>query len=323
MNVLITGITGMAGSHLADYLMTQGVSVFGIARWRGDKSNIPKHNVIRDLTSHKSHLPNIINADITDLSSMIRSISLSKPDIIFHLAAQSFVPDSFTAPNSTMNTNVNGTINVFEACKEVGIKPIVHVACSSEQYGKVPHNLRINESQPFKPLSVYAVSKITQENIALYYRSEGFKTVITRAFNHEGPRRNQAFVTSSFARQIAMIERGRQDSIFVGNLESVRDWTDVRDMVRAYWLAVNLEIEKPLNISSDKYMRVGEMLHILLSQTSCKPTIIETSERMRRSDVDWLWGDSRAFREITGWQPKIPFNTTLLDTLNYWRTKCE
>jgi GDP-4-dehydro-6-deoxy-D-mannose reductase len=280
MRVLITGITGMAGSHLADYCLTlPGVEVFGIKRWRSRVENI----------EHLEGKIEVLEGDLNDASSMRLVIREVKPDRIFHLAAQSFVPTSWRAPVETLAINVLGQVNLFEAIRSEGVDPRVHIAGSSEEYGHVePDQVPIKETNVLRPLSPYAVSKVAQEMLAIqYHYSYGLKSVVTRAFNHEGPRRGEVFVTSSFAKQVAEIELGRRrPTIKVGDLTSVK-----------------------------------EMLDILLSFTREKIVVERDPARLRPSDVKLLVGDATKFRQLTGWEPTIALEQTLEDTLNYWRAR--
>ncbi|HNZ97887.1 MAG TPA: GDP-mannose 4,6-dehydratase, partial [Thermoanaerobaculia bacterium] len=233
MRVLITGITGFAGSHLADYLIAEhpDVEIFGTYRWRSRRENI----------EHLDGKVTLLETDLRDYPSVAAALRRAEPDAIFHLAAQSFVPTSWNAPSETIVTNVVGQTNIFEAVRALGLDPRIQIACSSEEYGLVlPDEVPIRETNPLRPLSPYAVSKVSQDYLGYqYFQSYGIKALRTRGFNHTGPRRGEVFVTSNFAKQIALIEAGRQAPVIsVGNLDAVRDFTDVRDMVRAYWLAV-------------------------------------------------------------------------------------
>jgi GDP-4-dehydro-6-deoxy-D-mannose reductase len=311
---LITGITGFAGSHLAEHLLDKGFEVHGTDRWRSKRDNI-KH--IKD----DLHL---VNADIRDGHSLDNVIAETRPDYIFHLAAQSFVAMSWLAPSDTMETNVIGTIHLFEAVRKAGINPVIHVAGSSEEYGLVyPDEVPIKEENPLRPLSTYGVSKVAVDRLAYqYYKSYGLKTIVTRGFNHTGPRRGDVFVTSTFAKQIAEIEKGKEPVMYVGNLEAKRDFTDVRDMVRAYLLAVQkCEPGEVYNVCSGNAIKISELLDLLLSMTKKKIKVRQDPERMRPSDVEILQGDCSKFRKKTGWKPTIPFEKTIEDLLNYWRER--
>lgn len=316
MRVLITGITGFVGSHLAEYLLSKNdVEVYGTIRWRSRRENI---NPIQ------KHI-NLIECDLNDGNSVRKMMDSVRPDYIFHLAAQSFVLTSWHAPADTLLTNVLGQLNIFESAKEIGINPRIQIAGSSEEYGMVyADEVPIKEENPLRPLSPYAVSKVTQDLLAYqYYMSYKLNVVRTRAFNHSGPRRGDVFVESNFAKQIADIENGHQEPVIkVGNLEAKRDYTDVRDVVRAYWLA--LEKGKPgevYNICTGKSYAIKDVLSILLSMSSIKIKIQEDPARLRPSDVPILEGDSYKFRASTGWKPEIPFEQTLKDLLEYWRVR--
>ncbi|MEI8349148.1 MAG: GDP-mannose 4,6-dehydratase [Candidatus Omnitrophota bacterium] len=314
MKVLITGITGFVGSHFAEYLLKKGdIKIYGLVRWRSDIKNI----------SHIKDKLTLYEADIRDFMSVKSTIEKIMPDKIFHLAAQSFVGTSFNAPQETLTTNIIGELNIFEAVKALGINPPIQICGSSEEYGLVHKNeLPIKETNPLRPLSPYAVSKVTQDLLGYqYFKSYGLNIIVTRAFNHTGRRRGEPFVSSNFSKQIAMIEKGKQDPVIhVGNLEAIRDFNDVRDVVRAYWSS--LEKCRPgevYNICSGKGYRIQEVLDILLSYTKVKVKIKQDPERMRPSDVPVLIGDCSKFKEETGWSPEIPFEKTLEDLLNYWR----
>ncbi len=316
MRALITGITGFVGSHLAEYLLKQGLEVDGTYRWRSRMENIEgiKNKI------------GLIECDLRDPFSVQQTIKRSNPDYIFHLAAQSFVKASFDHPQETINANVNGTLNIFEAVRKQNMDPIIQVACSSEEYGYVaPDEVPITEKNPLRPLSPYGVSKVAEDLLALqYHRSYGMKTVITRTFNHEGPRRGDVFVTSNFAKQIAEIEKGKREPVIhVGNLNAQRDYTDVRDVVRAYYLAVQkCEYGEPYNICSGKPWIINDMLDYLISKSSVQNIQkVVDQNRMRPSDVEILHGDCTKFTAKTGWKPEIPFEKTLDDTLEYWRAR--
>lgn len=312
---LITGITGFAGSHLAEHLLTTKVEVFGIHRWRSRIENI--EGIRKSI--------NLIEGDIRDYVSVESVLEQVKPDWIFHLAAQSYVPMSWKAPEETLSTNIMGELNIFEACRKSGLAPIIHIAGSSEEYGLVyPDELPIKETNPLRPLSPYGVSKVAQDMLGYqYFKSYGLKIVRTRAFNHTGPRRGDVFVTSNFAKQIALIEKGLQDPVIkTGNIEAVRDFTDVRDVAKAYALSLeNGESGEVYNICSGKGYKIREMLDILLSLSDAKIRVEQEPSRMRPSDVELLIGDSSKFREKTGWRPQIPFEKTMADLLAYWREK--
>jgi GDP-4-dehydro-6-deoxy-D-mannose reductase len=300
---------------LAEYLLAEhpDVEVFGTYRWRSRMDNV----------EHFRSRVKLLEADLRDYTSMYNALDRSRPDFIFHLAAQSFVPSSWTAPNETLTTNIAGQTNLFEAIRSLRLDPVVQIACSSEQYGLVlPDEVPIKETNPLRPLSPYAVSKVAQDYLGYqYFQSYGLKAIRTRGFNHTGPRRGQVFVTSNFCSQVAAIELGLQEPVIrVGNIEAIRDFTDVRDMVRAYWLAVNHG--KPgevYNIATGNGIRIRELLDRIIALSNVEVKIEVDPDRLRPSDVEILIGDSSKFRADTGWEPRIPFEQTLRDLLAYWR----
>ncbi len=315
--VFITGVTGFAGSHLVDYLLTlPEVEIFGMRRWRSRTEHI----------DHLSEDVRIVECDLRDQTSVTRALSEIRPDKIFHLAAQSFVPASWNAPEESLHTNVIGTLRLFEGARQAGIDPWIQLACSSEEYGMVrPDEVPIKETNPLRPLSPYAVSKVGADLLGYqYFRSFGMKIVRTRAFNHTGPRRGDVFVCSNFARQIAEIEKGRRAPVLrVGNLEARRDFTDVRDVARAYWLALSggCEAGEVYNVCTGESRTIRETLDMLLARTEAKISVETDPGRMRPSDVMILEGDNARFTEATGWRPEIPFERTLDDILAYWRAR--
>jgi len=318
MKILITGITGFVGSHLAEYCLTQSkAKVYGtvLSHHLGDELKRIEH--IKDRIE-------LFECDLTNRVAVVRVLNKVKPDKIFHLAAQSFVPTSWKSPEDTLVNNIISELNIFEVVRELKLNPVIVIACSSEEYGLIFKNeLPVKETNPLRPLSPYAVSKIAQEKLALqYHYSYSLKTVLTRFFNTEGPRRGQEFVTSNFAKQIAEIEKGKREPIiYVGNLETKRDFNDVRDMVRAYWLASEkCKFGEPYNVCSGKARSIRSVLNLLLGLSKVKNIKVKQDpERLRTSDVPILQGDSSKFRKQTGWKPKIPFEKTMEDLLNYWR----
>ena len=314
--VLVTGVTGFAGSHLVDYLLTRSdCQVFGIQRWRSRTENI----------EHFRDRITLLECDLRDATSTRDTVEKVHPDWIFHLAAQSFVPTSWTAPTESLSTNIIGQVNLFEAVRKLNMKCRIQLACSSEEYGMVyPDEIPIRETNPLRPLSPYAVSKVTQDMLGYqYWMSWKVDCVRTRGFNHEGPRRGPVFVASDFAKQIADIEKGRRPPVIrVGNLDARRDFTDVRDIVRAYWLALEKgEPGEVYNLCSGRAWKIREMLDLLLSMTKVKVKVEQDPARMRPSDVPVLLGDAAKFTKVTGWKPTIPFETTLRDLLEYWRAR--
>ena len=316
MRVLITGITGFAGSHLAEYCLGRSdVEVFGTARWRSRMDNV----------EHITDQVTLLDCDLKDSVAVRHCLLEVKPDYIFHLAAQSFVPTSWKAPVETMMTNIVGQINIFEAMRELKLESRVQLACSSEEYGMVYEDeIPIKETNPLRPLSPYGVSKVAQDLLGYqYHESYGLFTVRTRGFNHTGPRRGDVFVSSNFARQIAMIEKKKREPVLqVGNLEARRDFTDVRDMIRGYWLALEKgEPGEVYNIGSGTDVTIQKMLDILLGFSSIEIKVEQVADRMRPSDVNVLRADNTKFCNMSGWKPEIPFEKTLEDLLNYWRER--
>lgn len=316
MKAFVTGITGFVGSHLTDLLLKEDVEVIGLTRWRSPKENI-LHFVDQVTLEH---------GDLVDLASLLSILDKHRPDIVYHLAAQSYVPYSFRAPIATLHANVVGTCNLLEAVKILRndkFDPIVHICSSSEVYGQVCEDeVPIKENNPFRPASPYAVSKVGEDMLALqYWLSWGIKTIRTRLFSHTGPRRGDVFVVSNFAKQIAEIESGKQDPVvLVGNLDSIRTFMDVRDAVEAYWLLVNkCSPGEVYNVGGNITMTIGEMLNKLLELSTHDIEIKVDPERLRPSDVTLQIPCTDKFRAATGWEPEIDFDTTLEDTLNFWR----
>lgn len=319
--VLITGITGMVGSHLADLLIKKkSFKIYGFYRWDEKLDNI-------------SHLVPLINkkiinleyADLNDYPSLIECLRKIKPDYIFHLAAQSFPQTSFKYPIETLRTNVLGTANLLEAVRYLNLNPIVHVCSSSEVFGRVKkENLPIKEDNLFHPASPYAISKVGTDLLGrFYYEAYGLKILTTRMFTHTGPRRSDIFAESSFAKQIAMIEAGFQEPIvYVGNLKSLRTIADVRDACEAYYLLVTKrpQFGEVYNIGGQFTCTVGEILDKLISLSKIKNIKIKIDkQRLRPIDADLQIPDTSKFINHTQWKPKFSFDETMLDLLNYWR----
>jgi GDP-mannose 4,6-dehydratase len=317
MNVLITGITGMVGSHLAEYILAEHpqARVHGLLRWRSPLDNI--RGVLGKVTLHQG--------DLRDLNSLVALMRAVKPDRIFHLAAQSYVSVSFVAPADTLTTNVVGTTNLLDAVRIVGLDPLIHICSSSEVYGQVREDeVPIRESNVLRPASPYAVSKVGEDMVALqYFLSYGMKLLRTRMFTHTGPRRGDVFAESAFAKQVAEIEaRVRPNPVKVGNLDSVRTIADVRDAVRAYWLL--LEKGTPgevYNIGGNETMTVGRVLEILKGMATCKIEHEVDPALLRPSDVTLQIPDTSKFHAATGWTPKLSVETTMRDLLDYHRRR--
>jgi GDP-mannose 4,6-dehydratase len=320
VRVLVTGITGFVGSHLADFLAERGgVEIHGLARWRSPLDNL--RGRLDDVTLH--------HGDLRDLGSLVAVLQACRPDAIFHLAARSYVPTSFTAPVDTLDVNVIGTTNLLEAIRISDLDPIVHVCSSSEVYGQVgPEDVPIREDCPLRPVSPYGVSKVGTDLVAdVYHRAHGLRTIRSRMFTHSGPRRGDVFVDSWFALQLARIEAGRQEPVLrVGNLDSVRTFCDVRDTVRAYWALIGKgRVGEVYNIGGATTMTIAEMLELLLSFSKRGGSIeVRTDPTLLRpTDVTLQIPCTDKFATDTGWQPEIPYPRTLRDMLDYWRDRVE
>jgi GDPmannose 4,6-dehydratase len=322
---LITGITGMVGSHLTDYLLENSDwDIYGMCRWRSPLDNV-EH--LLGMANRKDRLI-FLEGDLCDYISLQSAIDLSRPDYVFHLAAQSYPLSSFTSPVQTLDTNISGTERLLEALRRCkGIDPVIHVCSSSEVFGRVPkEKLPINEECSFHPASPYSISKIGTDMIGRFHaEAYGQKVMVTRMFTHTGPRRGDVFAESTFAKQIAMIEQDLIPPIVkTGNLNSLRTWSDVRDAIRAYYLLVTVN---PIpgeyyNIGGTFTCTVKAMLEVLLSFSSRKDILVETEDcRLRPLDADLQVPDTRKFREHTGWEPQIPFEKTMQDLLDYWRAR--
>jgi len=316
---LITGVTGFVGSHLADRLVNAEVEVHGIRR----------HRSREEFTNLKVHYH---EGDITDQIAMNEIVNEVKPDYVFHLAAQSFVPASWTNPVATLYCNVIGTTCVLEACRKFSPDAVVQVAGSSEEYGFVyPTECPITEDQPLHPFSPYGVSKVTTDFLAQQYRkSYGMNTLVTRAFNHTGPRRGESFICSKIAKKLALVKLDKEPPVLsLGNLKAVRDFTDVRDMTKAYWMAANYcrhypEFGGPVNIGSEKATSIQEVVNTFLEIFNDEDShfVIEQDPKMMRpSDVPFLLCDCSYFKKTVGWEPAYPFKQTLKDLLDYWVEK--
>ena len=319
---IITGLTGMVGSHLADFLLENtDWNVHGLLRWNDKTDNI-------------EHLMNKINnknrifleyGDINDLSSMLHVFGKVNADYVFHLAAQSYPKTSFESPLETLETNILGTAKVLDAIKKLEQNPIIHVCASSEVFGRVPKEfLPIHEDVTFHPASPYAISKVGTDLVGRFYaEAYGMTVMTTRMFTHTGPRRGDVFAESTFAKQIAMNEAGLQEPVIkVGNLDSLRTWSDVRDAVRAYYMLVT---QNPIageyyNIGGSYTCSVRDMLEHLISLSTRNDITVEIDpERLRPIDADLQVPDTTKFKNHTGWEPEISFETTMSDLLNYWR----
>jgi GDPmannose 4,6-dehydratase len=321
----ISGITGMVGSHLADYLIENtDWNIHGLIRWRSPLDNISQQ--IKEVNSRNRI--KLFYGDLRDSMSVDDAIKSSKPDYVFHLAAQSFPKTSFTAPLDTLETNVQGTVRILEAVKNHAPKAITHVCSSSEVFGRVPkEKLPIDEECNFHPASPYAISKVGTDLVGRFYaEAYGLTTLTTRMFTHTGPRRGDVFAESSFAKQIALAENEFIEPIIkVGNLKSLRTVADVRDAVRAYFMLVTINpiAGEYYNIGGQHTAEVGEILDHLISISSIKNKLkIEVDpDRLRPIDADLQVPNTDKFTNHTGWKPEISFEQTMQDLLDYWRTR--
>ena len=308
---LITGANGFCGRHLADVLASSGNNVYGISRSIPD-TLVAQHPEV-------AYEPcNLI--DHTSVYNMLKKI---EPDYIFHLAAESSVGSSWKNPINMMNNNVLSQINIFEAVRELELSTRIIVACSSEEYGLINESdLPVNEKCCFNPLSTYAVSKVSQDMLAYqYYKSYDMDIVRVRSFNLTGPGRPQTYALSSFAHQIAEIEKNMSKNVIsVGNLDVKRDYTDVRDAVNGYYeLALKAKSGTVYNLCSGEAYNLRELLNILISFSTTDVNVKRDNLKYRPSDLPIMLGDNTKIKTEIGWAPKIDIQTTLNDLLDYWR----
>lgn len=314
MHALITGINGFVGGYLAEHLLHTGTAqVSGISR--------ASKLVLAPLAPHVAVLP----ADLRDEQQTLAAIQQAAPDVIIHLAGQTFVPESFRDPAGTLQTNILGTLHVLQAMRALDKPCRLLITGSNEEYGMItPADLPLNEDTPLRPASPYGVSKASQTLLGLqYHRSFGTDVVIMRPFNHIGPRQSDRFVTGAFAHQIARIERGLQEPVLkVGNLTGQRDFTDVRDIVAAYALAI--EHAPPgavYNLGSGQPRSIRSLLDLLAAASTTSFRIEPDPERMRPVNIPLVVCDAARFRERTGWEPRIPIEQTMRDILADWRER--
>ena len=320
---LITGITGMVGSHLAEFLLERTEwDIIGMCRWRSPLDNLA--NIAWRINAHDR--VSLLYGDLRDTMSIQNVVAQARPDYVFHLAAQSFPRTSFDSPLDTMDTNVQGTVRVLDAVKQHAPKSVIHVCASSEVFGRVPkEKLPIDEECTFHPASPYAISKVGTDLVGRFYaEAYGMTVMTTRMFTHTGPRRGDVFAESTFAKQIAMIEHNLIPPVVkVGNLQSLRTIADVRDAVRAYYLLVTVNPTPGAyyNIGGSHSCTVKDILDTLISFSTAKNDIrVEVDPgRLRPIDADLQVPNTAKFRAHTGWQPEIPYEKTLRDLLDYWR----
>lgn len=312
MRGLITGINGFVGGHLAEYLLAQGGwELSGLARQ--PKLALP----------HLRGQVQLLSVDLDDRQQTQQALADCQPDVIFHLAGQANVQRSFQDPVGTFQANIFAQLNLFQSLIDLNQRPLIVIACSNEIYGQIrPEDLPVSEQTPLRPVSPYAVSKATQDLLAYqYYVSHQMRTIRLRLFNHIGPRQAESFVASAFAAQIARIEAGLQaPRLHVGNLAAERDFTDVRDIVRAYALAaVCGKVGNAYNVGSGRTVSIRWLLDTLIRHSTCSIDVELDPALMRPADVPRVVSDSQSFRRDTGWEPVIPLEQTLSDILVGWR----
>lgn len=318
---LITGASGFVGSHLAEYLIDNtDWDVYGMLRWNEPADNLQS---LIPLANRKERMA-FSYGDLRDSWSMSDVVRVVRPDYVFHLGAQSYPQTSFGAANDTLETNIQGTVNLLEAVKQHARGAWVHVCSSSEVYGRAKkEHLPITEDCPFSPASPYSVSKAAADMMGrLYADAYGMRILVTRMFTHTGARRGDVFAESSFAKQIAMIEAGQIEPVIrVGNLNSLRTIADVRDAVRAYHmlLTVNPQPGEVYNIGGSHSCTVGEILNALLRLSGVKAEVVVDPARIRPVDADLQVPDCGKFIRHTGWVPSIPFEETMQSLLDHWR----
>lgn len=311
MRILITGISGFVGPFLAQHIAETApeAEIWGLV-WAADPAQAPSS--VRQVAG-----------DLTDITSLTIALGQVRPNIIFHLAAASSVASSWNHPGRFLEVNAVGTVNLLEVARTLDLDTRVVVSSSAEVYGAVPADRQpITEDSPLEPLSPYAASKAAQDLLtAQYFHGYGMPTIRLRLFHHTGPRRPTQFVASSFAHQIARIERGLDPPrLAVGNLEAIRDFTDVRDIARAYWLAAIRGIPgDAYNVCSSRSTSIRRILDMLLALSEVEVEIEVDPARLRAADIPCLVGDYSKFSDTTGWAPEIPLVQTLGDLLNWWR----
>jgi GDP-4-dehydro-6-deoxy-D-mannose reductase len=315
VRLLVTGAAGFVGGHLVAFL-------------RAERPDVEIHGVVLPQGGVSWRGPagvRVLEADLNDPKAAAAAVEEVRPEAIVHLAGQASVHQSWLDPALTLRTNVLGLVHLLDAARRLALRPAVLVVGSAEEYGPVgPEEIPIREEAPLRPASPYAVSKVAQAALArLYGPAGGMRIVLTRTFHHTGPGRGEAFAESSFARQIAEIEAGRRPAVLeVGNLEAVRDFTDVRDVVRAYWMLLDKgQGGEAYNVCSGRGRRIRDLLDTLLAASSARVEVRVDPERLRPSDVPVQVGDPGRLRAATGWQAEIPLERTLGDLLDDWRTR--
>ena len=314
MKALITGVGGFVGSHLASYLVEKaGLDVWGLDLVEGRAAALRPRITL--------HVGNVL----MDLAALKDLFAAAQPDLVFHLAAQAFVPSSWKDPWATLENNIRGQLNVLLAAIAMEKPPRILVVGSADEYGIVlPEELPISETNPLRPNSPYAVSKVAQDMLGYqYYASHKLPVVRVRPFNHIGPGQSAAFVTADFAKQIAEVEAGLREPVMrVGNLGARRDFSDVRDIIHGYYLALSEgEPGEVYNLGAERSYSIRQVLDGLLALSETRVAVEQDPKRLRPSDVPEILADCTKFRSRTGWRAEIPLERSLEDILNYWRSR--
>lgn len=305
MKALVTGVDGFAGPYLLNELLLKGYEVTGTYKYQ-----------VRQKLDNDAKL---LRLDILNIKSAEKVFHKTKPDVVFHLAGISSPKFSGQNPKLTMKVNAGGTENILGAVEKIIPDAVVMLACSAYEYG-IPKYVPITEDHPLSPSTIYGKSKMEAEKVGLEYSRKGLKVLLLRGFNHIGPNQSEEFVCASFAKQIAEIESGKTDSVKIGDLSTKRDFTDVRDVVRAYAMSIEkCDSGVPYNVCSGNSYSMRQILDMLIGMSSSKIKITEDPSRMRKSDIPELLGSSRKFSTKTGWHPKITIEKSIADILDYWR----
>jgi GDP-4-dehydro-6-deoxy-D-mannose reductase len=313
VKVLITGAAGFVASHLVEFLRQEepDAEIYGLARPHGTRASLPRVTVIE--------------ADLLDATGVDAAVAMAQPDRIVHLAAQSSPQKSWQDAEATLSTNVLGTLHVLESARRCRTPPRVLLIGSADEYGLAqPSDIPLRETTALRPNSPYAVSKIAQGYLGLQYALvHGLPVIRTRTFHHSGPGRGEIFAESSFARQIVECELGRREpTLAVGNLDAVRDFADVRDVVRAYWTLLERgESGEVYNVCTGRGRRIRDLLELLIKISGVRVEVRVDETRLRPADIPVLVGDPEKLEKATGWEPRIPLERTLKDLLNDWRTR--
>jgi GDP-4-dehydro-6-deoxy-D-mannose reductase len=313
LRALITGVAGFVGSHLADALQTEtDWQVWGTILSAADRAYVPAGVTV-------------VQVDLREAAATRELIDQARPDYVFHLAGQAYVPQSWADPWDTYETNIRSQLNLFEAVCAAQLSPRIMAMGSNEEYGWVREaDLPLDEQTPLRPNSPYSVSKVAQDFMGLqYFLDRQLPVIRVRPFNHIGPRQNDRFVAPSFAKQIVEIERDLQPPVLrLGNMSAQRDFTDVRDMARAYILLIQRgEPGEVYNVGSGRARSVRELLDLMLTHSSIEVTEETDPDKLRPSDVPISYCDPTKLKNQTGWAPRIPFEQTLQDILADWRAR--